>query len=174
MVKFIPYNNTLHRTQFFELNVELITWISEEMNKRHNIDSVSIIGQTIREYVETVFPHFTTISPPEGIIYVLQIQDELVGMGAIKKLEPGICEIKRMYICPKFRRRGFGKDLLWLLIEKAKEFNYSTLRLETGDYSTTAHHLYRSAGFKEIAEYPGVETPAWYRQYCLYMEKQLT
>jgi GNAT superfamily N-acetyltransferase len=173
LVKFVPYDENRHRTQFFDLNVELITWISEQMRVYHNIDSVSIMGQTVREYVEMVFENFTAIKPPKGILYILEIHDDVAGMGALKPLADGVGEIKRMYIRPKYRGQGFGKAMLQRLIQKAKTFGYATLRLETSDYSTTAHHIYRSAGFQEIDEYPDVETPEWYRPYCLFMEKHL-
>lgn len=173
MVKFVPYDDNRHRIPFFELNVELITWISEEMRARHNVDAESMMGQTVQEYVETVFDTFAALKPPKGMLYILEIDDEVAGMGAVKPLEDGVGEIKRMYIRPKYRGKGFGKAMLQRLIQKAKTLGYTTLRLETGDYSTTAHHIYRSAGFKDIDEYTHMETPEWYRQYCLFMEKKL-
>jgi GNAT superfamily N-acetyltransferase len=91
----------------------------------------------------------------------------------VKKLEDEVGEIKRMYIRPEYRGQGLGTELLNKLISKAKEFNFSILRLETGDYSTTAHRVYRSAGFQERGEYPGGETPEWYKPHCLFMELNL-
>ena len=173
MVKFVPYDDDRHRIPFFELNVELITGISEEMRARHNIDAESMMGQTVQEYVETVFNTFAALKPPKGILYILEIDDEVAGMGAVKPLEEGVGEIKRMYIRPRYRGKGFGKAMLHRLIQKAKTLRYTTLRLETGDYSATAHHIYRSAGFKDRDEYTHMETPEWYRQYCLFMEKKL-
>ena len=94
MSKFIPYNDDLHRSQLFELNVEYIRWIADEILERHKINAESMIGRTIREYVGMFFEDFIAIKPPEGIIYVLKIAGEVVGMGAVKKLEDGVGEIK--------------------------------------------------------------------------------
>ena len=144
MVKFVPYDEKRHRIHFFELNVELITWISKQMLAFHDIDTVAIMGMTVRDYVESVFDNFTAIKPPKGIVYMLEIHNEIAGMGALKHLEEDIGEIKRMYIRPTYRGRGFGTEMLRKLIEKGKALGYSTLRLETADFSTTAHHIYRS------------------------------
>ena len=58
-------------------------------------------------------------------------------------------------------------------IEKAREFGFTSLRLDTADFMTAAQNLYRSVGFKEIDEYPGCEIPEWYRPYSKFMEKLL-
>lgn len=173
MASFVPYDDTFHRAQFFELNVEYITWFADEIRARHNIDAMSMMGQTVREYVEMVIYDFTNIRSSEGMVYVLEIEGKVEGMGALKKLEEGVGEIKRMYIRPQYRGGGYGKEMLKRLIKKGKELGYSTLRLETADFTTTAHHIYRSAGFEEIDGYPGGETPEWYRPHCMFMEKNL-
>ena len=69
----------------------------------------SIIGQSIPEYIDDHLEELTSLKPREGIIYLL-VADELVtGMGALRKLIGRIVEIKRMYIRPTFRGRGYGK-----------------------------------------------------------------
>ncbi len=173
MTKFVPYNDGVHRGSFFELNIEFLTWFMEEVQARHKIDVISMTGQTVREYAAMVLDDFTRIPPSEGILYMLDLEDTVVGMGALKKLEEGVGEIKRMYIRPKYRGRGYGKRMLERLIQKAQELGYSTLRLETADFSETAHHIYRDAGFKEIEGFHGGETPEWYRSHCLFMEKKI-
>jgi len=41
------------------------------------------------------------------------------------------------------------------LIEAAKMFGYSTLRLDTIEFMATAHSIYESAGFKVRDKYQG-------------------
>ncbi len=173
VANFVPYDDSVHQAQFFELNVEYASWFAEKYFARHNIDIVSILGKSVQEYVRTVIGNFTNIRSSEGITYLLEIDGKVEGMGALIKLEEGVGEIKRMYIRPEHQGKGYGKEMLNRLIGKARELGYSTLRLETADFSTTAHHVYRSAGFKEIAEYTGGETPEWLRPYCMFMEKNL-
>jgi GNAT superfamily N-acetyltransferase len=173
LVKFVPYDEKTHRGQFFELNVEFLTWYSKEMLERSSVNAEEMVGKTISEYVESFLDDFVKIHPPEGIIYVLEVEDKIVGMGAVKKLEKGVGEIKRMYIRPEYRGRGFGKELLKKLIDKAKEFGFSTVRLESAKFMPTAHHIYRSVGFKERDSYSGGETPEWALPHCIFMEKML-
>jgi len=173
VANFVPYDDFVHRAQFFELNVEYSTWVFDKYFERHNIDIISILGKSVQEFVATVIDNFTNIRSSDGITYLLEIEGKVEGMGALIKLEEGVGEIKRMYIRPKYQGKGYGKEMLNKLIKKAKELGYSTLRLETADFSTTAHYVYRSAGFKEIAEYHGGETPEWLRPYCIFMEKNL-
>ena len=174
LVNFVPYDEMTHRDHFLKLNVEHLNWFVEEAFARHNIDTIAIAGpRTVQEYVETHLDEFTSIKPPKGIIYMVETEGKVVGMGALRELKEGVGEIKRMYIRPKYRGRGLGKKLLQKLMEKAKEFGYTTLRLDTADFMIVAQNIYRSAGFKEIEEYPGCETPEWYRPYSKFMEKLL-
>jgi GNAT superfamily N-acetyltransferase len=153
--------------------VEYATWFADEVRALHNFDIVSMLGKSVQEYVRTVIDNFTNIRSFDGITYLLEIDGKVEGMGALIKLEEGVGEIKRMYIRPEHQGKGYGKEMLNKLIVKARELGYSALRLETVDFSTTAHHVYRSAGFKEIAEYTGGETPEWLRPHCMFMEKNL-
>ena len=171
MVNFVTYDALAHRDQFLKLNVEHLNWFIEEAVSRHSIDLSALEGPSVQEYVEAHLDEFTSLRPPKGIIYMVEAKGTIVGMGILKGLEEGVGEIKRMYIRPKYRRRGFGKALLKRLRKKAEEFGFSTLRLDTADFMIVAQKIYRSAGFKEIDEYAGSEISEWYRPYAVFMEK---
>jgi len=112
------------------------------------------------------------LKPPDGIIYLLVVEGDIAGMGALKKLSDEIGEIKRMYIRPPYRGKGYGKQMLNRLLEAGREFGCSSFRLETSKFMTTAQHIYKSAGFIEREEYPECETPPILRPYQLFMEKK--
>jgi ribosomal protein S18 acetylase RimI-like enzyme len=157
-----------------KLNVEHLTWFVAQAVTRHRIDLPVLTGPpTVQAYVEAHLDEFTSIRPPDGIIYIIETATKVVGMGALRALGNGVGEIKRMYIRPRDRGQGLGKKLLQKLIGKAREFGYTTLRLDTADFMTVAQHIYRAAGFTEIDEYPGCELPEWYRPYGMFMEKRL-
>jgi len=115
----------------------------------------------------------SSYKPPEGIYYILQIDGNVAGMGALRKIKTNFGEVKRMYIRPENRGKGLGKALLQQILRKAKEFQFSTIRLETGKFMTTAQYIYHEAGFREIDEYPEIETPLPLRPYWLFMEKKI-
>ncbi len=92
-------------------------------------------------------------------------------MGALRTLKKGIGEIKRMYIKPNYRGNGYGKKILELLLKKGKEFGFSSIRLDTGEFMSAAHQVYRLAGFQERGQYSESEVPEFFLPYWLFMEK---
>ncbi|MDY6917130.1 MAG: GNAT family N-acetyltransferase [Chloroflexota bacterium] len=108
--------------------------------------------------------------PPQ---YFLQEKEETIGMGALVELKEGTGEIKRMYVKPEYRGKGLGREMLRLLLAKAKEYGLSEIYLETGAFMTTAQGLYRSMGFHDRSEYPETEVPPQLRRFWIFMEKQI-
>jgi len=172
MVEFVLFDLNVHKEMFFKLNVEFITWIADQFRENYQVDSVSSIGQTIPEYVEEHLEDLTSLKPPDGIIYLLVDSGDIAGMGALRKLSDEIGEIKRMYIRPLYRGRGYGKQMLNKLLEVGREFGCSSFLLETSKFMTVAQHIYKSAGFVEREEYPESETPTIFRLYQIFMEKK--
>jgi len=173
MVKFIPADINIHRSILVELNIEYVDWTVSEVQKRYDIDLTSTVEQTVQEYVESNIESLASYRPQEGIFYLLQEGEEIVGMGAIHKLKKDVGEIKRMYIRPELRGKGFGKALLQQLLAKGKEFGFSAVYLDTALFMKAAQHIYRSAGFFEREQYPESEIPQPVRHLWLYMEKRL-
>lgn len=172
MVEFVPLNLEIHREQFVQLSIEHISWMVEQLQEKYEIDATSRIGQTIPEYVEEHLEDLTSLKPPDGIVFLLIVDGDIAGMGALRKLRDKIGEIKRMYIRPKYRGRGYGKQMLNRLLETGREFGCSSFWLETAKFMTIAQHIYRSAGFQEMEEYAETEVPIIFRPYWLFMEKK--
>ena len=76
-----------------------------------------------------------------------------VACGAVRALEPEVGEIKRMYVVPTARGQGVGRALLRRLESEATAMGFDRVRLDTGDRQLAAVALYRSAGYREIADY---------------------
>ncbi len=173
MVEFIPINLGLHKSHLLKLTEEYFTWINDEVQQRYSIDTFSIIGESILEYAEKTLEQLSSYLPPEGIYYLLQVKGKIGGMGALRKLKKDVGEIKRMYIKPEYRKKGYGKAMLEQLLKKGKEFGFSTIRLDTGKFMDAAQYVYRSAGFQERYIYPETEVPPQFQPFWLYMEKSL-
>ena len=93
-------------------------------------------------------------APPDGRLLLGLCDRAPAGCVALRKLQDGICEMKRLYVRPPFRGRGLGRDLVLTLIEEARLSLYAKMRLDTIAASMTeAVSLYRSLGFREIPPY---------------------
>src|SRR4030095_6967686 len=93
-------------------------------------------------------------TPPTGILYIAKVDNNYAGCIALRKLEDVICEMKRLYVRPKFRHLGLGRNLCDKLIEIAKSMGYEKMRLDTIGYAMqSAIKLYKSYGFYEIPPY---------------------
>ena len=111
LVNFVPYDEMTHRDPFLKLNVEHLNWFVKEAFARHNIDTIAIAGpRTVQEYVETHLDEFTSIRPPKGIIYMVEAEGKVVGMGALRELEEGVGEISACIFVQNIEGVVLGKS----------------------------------------------------------------
>jgi GNAT superfamily N-acetyltransferase len=114
-------------------------------------------------------------APPRGrLLLAYAAADEgpapaPAGCGALRPLEAGLCELKRMYVPPAFRGRGLGRRLAERLVAEARLAGYRRIRLDTIDTMKEALGLYRSLGFREIPPYRYNPIPG-----ARYLEKDLS
>jgi GNAT superfamily N-acetyltransferase len=80
-------------------------------------------------------------------VWVAIDDDRLVGSVAIRLLDDGRAELKRMYLQPEHRGRGLGRTLLNQAIRWARDRGCHAIELDTSTAMTAAQHLYESAGF---------------------------
>jgi putative acetyltransferase len=93
-------------------------------------------------------------APPEGRLLLAEYEGQLAGCVALHKLEPGICEMKRLYLRRQFRGKGLGRTLAEHLIAEARQMGYRRMRLDTVEpVMKDAVAMYRAMGFREIASY---------------------
>jgi ribosomal protein S18 acetylase RimI-like enzyme len=92
-------------------------------------------------------------SPPDGRLMLAEIRTGIAGCIALRKLDTGICEMKRLYVKHEYRNYGLGRTLTEVLISEAKFIGYKKMRLDTIPIMKEAIKLYRSLGFIEIEPY---------------------
>jgi GNAT superfamily N-acetyltransferase len=86
----------------------------------------------------------------QGFFVVARLDGRPVGCGAVRVLEPGIGEVKRMYVRRVARRRGVAQAVLATLEKTAHAMGIHTLRLETGTRQPEANALYEKQGYHPI------------------------
>ena len=108
-------------------------------------------------------------APPNGRLFLAYHTDELAGCIALRKLEDGVCEMKRLFVRDQFRGHRIGVQLIERIIEEARAVGYHTMRLDTYPPKMgKAVALYERHGFREIPPY--YDNP---HDGVLYMELEL-
>ena len=88
---------------------------------------------------------------PDITVFGARINGELVGVGAIRKLDAHHAELKSMHTLAKSRGSGVGKAMVAHIEQFAKEQGVKRISLETGTTEPfkPAHQLYESLGYQD-------------------------
>ncbi|MDG1477289.1 MAG: GNAT family N-acetyltransferase [Vicingaceae bacterium] len=126
-----------------------------ELAKKLTKDYMDWLGedlcyQGIEKEMETF--HIMYNKPIGAFIYVL-INGEITGGIGVRKLEDGICEMKRLFVYEKFRGHQLGLLMCEELLKISKNLGYKKMRLDTLPKLKNAVKLYESLGFYETAKY---------------------
>jgi len=89
------------------------------------------------------------------MLLVVDPAGTVVGTAGVRLLDPGVGELKRMWIRPEHQGRGLGRPLLDACLGEARGLGCRLLRLDSERRLEAAVHLYRGYGFTEIADYNG-------------------
>lgn len=107
-------------------------------------------------------------APPEGRIYLAFVDGEAAGCIAMRPLQAGQCEMKRLYVRTRFRGQNLARILANRVIDAAREIGYTEMFLDTLSTMTAAQTLYLSLGFKPTSAYCFNPVPG-----CVYMKLDL-
>ena len=98
-------------------------------------------------------------APPGGVLLIARDADAPAGCVALRRLDAGTGEMKRMYVREAYRGGGLGRRLAVAVIEEARKRKYARLVLDTLPKLTQAIALYRDLGFRETGPYLASPTP---------------
>lgn len=97
-------------------------------------------------------------APPDGALLVARAAGgEAIGCAALRRLDAGRAEMKRLYVSPAGRGLGLGRRLAEAVIAEARRLGYTALALDTLPSMTGAQAMYARMGFVDIP--PHYNTP---------------
>jgi GNAT superfamily N-acetyltransferase len=97
---------------------------------------------------EEIFGTTEAFRGPGSAWLVLYEDGEPVACGGLRTLEPGVGEIKRMFVAEAARGRGHARRMLTALEALARERGHTRIRLITTEVFAEARNLYASAGYR--------------------------
>ncbi len=91
-------------------------------------------------------------APPVGLFLVGYVDGVALVSGGWRS-HGGDAELKRMYVMPAARGRGYGRRMLAELERTASAAGHRRLILATGEKNTEALAMYRSCGYAEVSPF---------------------
>ena len=125
-------------------------------------NDLDAVRELFREYVDSlgvdlafqdVETELAELPWEYAAILVGRVGAETAGCVAVRPLEGGACEIKRLYVRPQARGSGLGRALAEAAIARARELGFERMRLDTLPTMQSARALYRTLGFQETEPY---------------------
>lgn len=110
-------------------------------------------------------------APPRGRLLLARVQGQPAGCVALRAVDDEHCEMKRMFVYPRFHGRGVGLALAEQLIGHARAAGYRAMRLDTSIRQAEAKGLYARLGFRVVP--PGDDVPQNMRDWLVFMERVL-
>ncbi|MFL4906529.1 GNAT family N-acetyltransferase [Streptomyces sp. MMS24-I2-30] len=100
---------------------------------------------------DLVGPH--EVSGAAGAFLVAYEEGRPVGCGALRRLAPGVGELRHVWVHADARRLGLARRLLAGLEDEARARGLDVVRLDTHRTLTEAQAMYRACGYTEIPAY---------------------
>jgi putative acetyltransferase len=88
-------------------------------------------------------------------IFLVLVDQQVVGTGAVRRLDHEICKLKRMWLLKDYRGQGWGEKMAEMLLDFARRAGYQAVKLDLANQERQpqAYSLYRKLGFYPIERY---------------------
>jgi len=129
-------------------------------------DEIELVRQLFREYQQSIgtdlcFQDFEAelatlpgaYAPPRGRLYLGHSSGEAACCAGLRPHDAGTAEMKRLYVRPAFRGRGYGRALAEAIVADAKALGCRRLVLDTLPTMKEAQTMYEALGFRDIEPY---------------------
>ena len=123
------------------------------------------------EYAQTLAALPVVHARPKGAVLLADLGGSAVGCVMYLEFEPGIAEVKRLFVDEAGRGHGLGRKLLEAMFDQMRGDGYQKVRFMSAHFLTHARKLYESVGFQDMPlpdDYPDE-----YRDLDYFMERLL-
>jgi len=130
----------------------------------------AVLVSALVEELDERYPGLSEEEPPPRDLLIAVVAydgDTPVGCGALREFEPGVGEVKRMFVLPAARGQGAARRMLDALEAQGQRMGYSAVRLGSGVRQPEALALYESCGYRRIplfGDYEGAELCVCYEK----------
>jgi len=111
------------------------------------------IDLCFQNYDEELMTLPAKYAQPDGRLFLIKVEDDIAGCIALRRFDETRCEMKRLYIRPRFRGLHCGQALVEKIIQEAKLIGYEEMVLDTLSSLKSAVRLYKNFGFEEVNPY---------------------
>ncbi|CAB4882120.1 MAG: GNAT family N-acetyltransferase [Actinobacteria bacterium] len=132
---------------------EYALWLLDQMLTVNGLD-LRDSGQAVHDDFRAEWPK---LFGERGRMYLMLVDGEPAGVGALKPYSDKEAELKRVYVKPDYRGGGHARRLVEQVITDARDLNYTSVVLESLNFMADAQALYRSLGFLDIPRFDGTE-----------------
>ena len=109
-------------------------------------------------------PHAGTFRAPNGQFLIAYSDTLPIGCVSLRPLEPGIGEVKRLWVAPDARGQGLARRLMTAIEAHARTMGLTRLKLDTNAALPDAIALYRATGWVETAPYSQFPSTHWFQK----------
>lgn len=149
-----------------DLRSKLAAWDATETHK------MGIDGQSVLDFYYGAAAKLPQTATDASYVSLLGfVGGEVGGCVSYRAMQPGICEMKHLYVRPAVRGSGLGRALVSSLISHAREAGFGQMRLETVTFMGSAIRMYERVGF--VRRPPYYEIPEIFLPITVFMEKDL-
>lgn len=146
-------------------------WVDWQLRSFPHLRDTILIAFEPEAYARTMADLPILHARPDGAILLARLDGAPVGCVMYYEMEPGVAEIKRLFVDEAGRGHGLGRALLLSMMDLMRADGYATVRFSAARFLLHARGLYESLGFKDIP--PPDSFPASLRDIVYFMEQPL-
>lgn len=143
--------------------METSTAIIREIRPEDNVEVAKVVREVLIEmgvpkvgtaYADSALDKmYQTYDAARAAYFLVAEANRILGCAGIAQLENydgNVCELQKMYFLPEARGRGLGARMMQVCLDRAKEYEYDQVYIETMPYMKGAQKLYLKFGFEYI------------------------